>query len=191
MARATAIEEMVQTWEGGTRRGVLRLLAGTAAGAVLLGRLGIDDAAAKKCVAPGKKCKSRTGKKKCCGGARCQGKRCTCTGNTIPCGKGCCTPDEVCPGDTIACGKNCCKPGQVCQGDTCVNGTLEPGDLCNPDAPFACQTGNCQCISNAEITQCTCRQAVCFGFGVPCENTVQCCSGGCEGFTNTCLPIEA
>jgi hypothetical protein len=26
---------------------------------------------------------------------------------------------------------------------------------------------------------------------VPCTNTVQCCTGGCEGFTNTCLPIEA
>lgn len=172
MARATAIEEMVQTQGCGTRRGVLRLVAGTAVGAVLLGRLGID-AAAAKCVAPGKKCKSKKGKKKkCCGGAKCQGKRCTC------------------PGDAIACGKNCCKPGQVCQGDTCVNGALEAGDFCDPDAPLACETGNCQCISNGEITQCTCRQEVCFGFGVACENTVQCCSGGCEGFTNTCLPIE-
>src|SRR5215204_6012403 len=101
MARATAIEEMVQTRGCGTRRGVLRAVAGTAAGAVLLGRLGIDDAAAAKCVAPGKKCKSKNGKKTCCGGAKCQGKKCTC------------------PGDAIACGKNCCKPGQVCQGDTC------------------------------------------------------------------------
>jgi hypothetical protein len=62
MARATAIEEMVQTFGCGTRRGVLRLVAGTTAGAVLLGGLGID-AAAAKCVAPGKKCKSKKGKK--------------------------------------------------------------------------------------------------------------------------------
>jgi hypothetical protein len=164
MARATAIEEMVQTWGCGT---LLR-------GAVLLGRLGVDDAAAKKCVAPGKKCKRKKGKKKaCCGGATCQGKRCTC------------------PGNAVACGKNCCKPGQVCQGGSCVNGALAPGALCDPDAPFACQTGNCQCISNSEITQCTCRQEACFGFGVPCEKSVQCCAGGCDGFTNTCLPIEA
>ena len=63
MARATAIEELVQTSGCGTRRGVLRLVAGTAAGAALLGRLGIDDAAAK-CVAPGKKCKGKKGKKR-------------------------------------------------------------------------------------------------------------------------------
>src|SRR5215207_6381475 len=111
MARATAVEEMVQTWGCGTRRGVLLLVAGTAAGAALLGRLRID-AAAAKCVAPGKKCKSKNGKKKCCGGAKCQGKRCTC------------------PSEAIACGKNCCKPGQVCQNDTCVNGALEAGDFC-------------------------------------------------------------
>lgn len=171
MARAMAREDLVQTWGCGTRRGVLRLVAGTAAGAVLLGRLGID--AAAKCVAPGKKCKSKKGKRKCCGGATCQGRKCTC------------------PGNVIACGKTCCQPGQVCQGDTCVNGALEAGALCDPEAPLACETGNCQCISNSEITQCTCRQAACFGFGVACENTVQCCSGGCEGFTNTCLPIEA
>src|ERR687890_828047 len=86
MARATAIEEMVQTWGCGTRRGLLRAVVGTAAGAVLLGGLGID-AAAAKCVAPGKKCKSKNGKKKCCGGAKCQSKKCTCPGDAIVCGK--------------------------------------------------------------------------------------------------------
>jgi hypothetical protein len=169
---SSRFDDVVRSWGCGTRRSMLRLVAGTAAGALVLGQLGIDDAAAK-CVAPGKKCKSKNGKKKkCCGGAKCQGKRCKC------------------PGEAIACGKNCCKPGQICQGDTCVNGSLEPGDLCDPDAPFACETGNCQCISDGIITQCTCRQEACFGFGVPCENTSECCTGGCEGFTNTCLPIE-
>jgi hypothetical protein len=166
-------DAMVRTWGCGTRRSLLlRLVAGTTVGAAVVGRLGLEDAAAK-CVAPGKKCKRKNGKKKkCCGGATCQGKKCRC------------------PGGAKACGKSCCQPGQVCLGDTCVNGALEPGDLCDPDAPFACETGNCQCISGMGITQCTCRQEACFGHGVPCENTSQCCTGGCEGFTNTCLPID-
>lgn len=166
------VEAMTRTWRCGTRRSMVRRFASTAIGAVLLGRLGLDEAAAG-CVAPGKKCKSKNGKKKCCGGAKCQGKRCKC------------------PGSTFACDKQCCQAGQICQGDTCLNGELETGDLCDPEAPLACETGNCQCISNGEITQCTCRQEACFGHGVPCENTSQCCTGGCEGFTNTCLPIEA
>lgn len=170
---SSRFDTMVQAWGCSTRRSVLRLVAGTTAGALVLGQLGIDDAAAG-CAAPGKKCKKKNGKKKkCCGGATCQGKKCKC------------------PGSAIACGKNCCKPGQICQGDdTCVNGNLEPGDICDPDEPLACETGNCQCITGMGITQCTCRQDACFGNGVPCTNTVQCCTGGCEGFTNTCLPIE-
>lgn len=170
----SVFDAVVRTWGCGTRRSVLRLVASTAAGAVVLGQFGVDDAAAG-CVAPGKKCKSKNGgKKKCCGGAKCQGKRC------------------ACPGNAIACGKNCCQPGQLCLGEeSCVNGDLTAGDICNPETPLACETGNCQCISNGEITQCTCRQEACFAFGVPCENTSQCCTGGCEGFTNTCLPIEA
>ncbi len=74
--------------------------------------------------------------------------------------------------------------------NTCVIGPLQPGDFRDPDAPLACTTGNGQCISNGEITQCTCRQEVCFAYGAPCTNTVQCCQGGREGFMNTCLPIE-
>ncbi len=168
---SSRFDDVVRAWGCGTRRSMLRLVAGTATGALVLGQLGIDDASAG-CVAPGKKCKSKNGdKKKCCGGAKCQGKKCKC------------------PEGAIACGKNCCKPGQICQGDTCVNGTLEPGDHCDPDEPFACETGNCQCIPFEDDQICTCRQETCFGFGVPCENTVQCCTGGCEGFTNTCLPI--
>jgi hypothetical protein len=166
-------DAMARSWGCDTRRNMVRIVAGTAIGAVILGRFGIDEASAG-CVAPGEKCKSKHGKKKkCCGGAKCQGKRCQC-------------PDE-----SFACGKTCCAPGQLCQGEQqCVNGSLEAGDLCDPQAPLACETGNCQCISDGVMTQCTCRQETCFDFGVPCENTSQCCTGGCEGFTNTCLPIE-
>jgi hypothetical protein len=165
-------DALIRLWGSGTRRGVLQMVAATGLGAALLGSAGREEAAAK-CVAPGKKCKGKNGKKKkCCGGAACKGKKCKCTG------------------ETFICGKACCQPGQQCLGETCANGDLEQGDLCEPEAPLACQSGNCQCISNGEITQCTCRAEACFGFGVDCENTSECCTGGCEGFTNTCLPIE-
>jgi hypothetical protein len=169
------VDTIVQTWGCETRRSLmLRLFAGTAVGAAVLGRLGLEDAAAG-CVAPGKKCKGKNGKKKkCCGGAKCQGKKCRCPGSNV-----------------VICGKNCCKPGQNCLDGTCVNGDLAPGAICDPDRPYACKTGNCQCITLGNMTQCTCRQEACFGHGVPCDNTSQCCTGGCEGFTNTCLPIEA
>ncbi len=171
---ASRVEGMVRSWGCTSRRSVLlRLFAGTTVGAVVLGGLGLEDAAAG-CVAPGKKCKGKNGKKKkCCGGAKCKGKKCKCQGNTF------------------GCGKECCQAGQVCLGETeCANGDLDTGDICDPDEPLACASGNCQCISNGEITQCTCRQVACFGNGVACDTTSQCCSGGCEGFTNTCLPIE-
>lgn len=177
-------------WLGrGTRRSVLQAVAGTTLGVALLGHAEPEDAAAKKkCVKPGKKCKKKGKKLKCCGTATCSGKRCV--DNAPEPG-----PEPGpggCPADApLACGATCCKPGQVCQGGTtCVNGNLEPGDFCNPEEPSACETGNCQCISDGIITQCTCRQEACFGFGVACTNTVQCCTGGCEGFTLTCLPIE-
>lgn len=165
-------DSLARLWGRGTRRSVLRLIGGTTLGAALLSQIGAQPAAAK-CVKPGKKCKKNGKKLKCCGSAKCKGKKCKCTG------------------DTFACGKTCCQPGQDCLGESlCVNGALAAGDLCDPEAPLACETGNCQCISNAEITQCTCRQEACFGNGVACETTSQCCSGGCEGFTNTCLPIS-
>ncbi len=194
-------DTIARVYQPGSRRQALRLFGGTALGAALLGRIGSEEASAKcrpvgaKC---GKKGKGKGKKKKCCSGATCQSGICQCPAGSVPCGDACCppgggTPDpKTCPPDApLACGAACCKPGQLCLGETeCINGDLEPGDFCEPESPFACQTGNCQCISDGIITQCTCRQAACFGNGVPCTNTVQCCAGGCEGFTNTCLPIE-
>jgi hypothetical protein len=168
-------DDVVKSWGCGTRRGLLRLMAGTAAGALVVGQLGIEDVAAK-CVNPGKKCKGKDGKKeKCCGGAKCQGGRCRCkNGGT-------------------SCGKLCCQPGQVCQDgapDVCVNGPLEPGDVCDPDKPLGCESGLCRCTEVIDVgTVCTCRQEGCFGFGTDCANTSQCCQGFCSGFDpEVCTP---
>jgi hypothetical protein len=195
-------DTIARVYQRGSRRQVLRLVGGTALGATVLSLVGRDEASAK-CRSLGATCGKKKGKgkgkkRKCCSGATCQAGTCQCPSGTEPCGNSCCpsgggTPDpKPCPPDApLACGAACCKPGQLCLGEAeCINGDLEPGDHCNPDEPFACQTGNCQCISDGIITQCTCRQETCFGYGVPCTNTVQCCTGGCEGFTNTCLPIE-
>ncbi len=154
---------------------MLRLVAGTAVGAVVLGQLGAADVAAG-CVAPGNGCKGKDGtKQKCCGGAKCQGGKCRCkTGG---------------PG----CGKACCAPGQICQQGapkTCVNGPLQPGEICNPEAPLGCQSGKCVCVKVGELTACTCREGTCLGFGTECAETAECCQGFCSEFVDppVCAP---
>lgn len=158
-----------------SRRSVLQVVAGTALGATLLGQLGSEVGAAK-CKAPTKKCKKKNGKKlKCCGGAKCQGGRCRCkTGGP-------------------ACGKACCAAGQVCQQGNpkvCVNGPLQPGEICDPDAPLGCESGKCVCVTVGENTACTCREATCAGFGTECAETSECCQGFCSEFNEppTCEP---
>jgi hypothetical protein len=165
---SSRFDDVVRTWGCSSRRSVLRLVAGTAVGTLLLGQLGIDDADAK-CVAPGNKCKGKDGKKKkCCGGAKCQGGKCRCKNGGV------------------GCGKACCAPGQLCQQGnplTCVNGPLEPGDICDPDAPLGCQSGKCVCVTVGEITACTCREEICLGLNnEECSNTADCCQGFCSEF---------
>jgi hypothetical protein len=163
---SSRFDNLVRTWGCSSRRSVFRLMAGTAAGALMLGQLGVDDAAAG-CVAPGGKCKTKDGKKKkCCGDAKCQGGKCRCkTGGP-------------------ACGQACCAPGQVCQlgnPKTCV-GPLDVGDVCDPDEPLACQTGNCGCTIVLDVgTVCTCREAQCFATKQQtCAETTECCDGHCS-----------
>lgn len=190
-------DAIARVFQLGSRRQALRLVGAAALGAPLLGRMNTANAKAK-CRPLGATCGKKKGKgkkKKCCLGSTCQDGICQCPVGSVPSGNTCGPSTDgppTCPATApLACGTACCKPGQLCQGETtCINGDLEPGDYCNLDEPFACQTGNCQCISDGIMTQCTCRQEACFGYGVPCTNTVQCCTGGCEGFTNTCLPIE-
>jgi hypothetical protein len=153
-------DAVVRGWSGGTRRGLVRLLGGTAAGALLLGRLGMEEAAAR-CVKPDRKCKKNGKKQKCCGGAKCKGKRCRCLGGRF------------------GCGKNCCVPGQLCENGGCVNGPIPIGDACTEDQPGACTSGVCGC----NFGTCTCRDADCVGLGEACADDASCCLGACGGGT--------
>jgi hypothetical protein len=156
---ADRFDTITRGYERGSRRQALRLVGSTALGATLLSLAGAN-AASKECRQIGMACCTKKGKDKtrtCCFGA-CRDGRCKCIHGGIPSRN---TSLEIppCPStEPIYCGPYCCKPGQLCQGESvCTNGDLQPGDLCNPDEPFTCQTGNCQCINH----QCTCRQKAC------------------------------
>lgn len=148
----------IRAWGTPSRRGLLRLSA--ASGLASLLSLPVIQDAAAKCVRPGKKCKKKNDKKKCCGGAKCQGKKC------------------VCQGGTFGCGKHCCLPGQICQN---VNGVptckIPIGGFCDPEEPDACESGVCGCTNIG----CVCRIADCVLPGGNCEDmgSVGCCQGVC------------
>ncbi len=202
---ADRFDTIIRGYGRSSRRQALRLVGGTALGATFSSLVGRDEASAKrdqngrkyrpfggKCLSPGATCGTKKGrgkgkgkKLKCCSGATCQEGTCQCPPGDIVAGKWC-ARHVICPGGIPqGCGGECCLPGQVCQGETtCVNGDGQPGDICYPEEPFTCQTGNCQCINN----QCTCRQEACFGYGALCTKTAECCTGGCDSITNTCLP---
>jgi hypothetical protein len=162
----------VRSWAMPSRRGLLRLVAASAL-AGLLSRRDVENAAAK-CVKPGKKCKKKNGqKKKCCGGAKCKGKKCTCTIGGVGCGKACCVPGQLC---VVTDG----VPG-------CSNGAIPVGNLCDAAQPGACTSGVCGCTCNGET--CICRTADCLAPGADCEatGTDGCCQGFClAGDPNTC-----
>jgi hypothetical protein len=188
-------DALVRSLGNGTRRSALQLLAGTSLGAVLLGRLGIEDASAG-CVAPGKKCKKKNGKKKkCCGGAKCQGKKCKCTNGGVGCGKVCCIPGQecqdgicVCLNGGVGCGDTCCIPGQLCVVNNgvpgCSNGLIPVGGACDAEQPGACTSGVCGCVGD----NCTCRNADCVGPNGDCSLTgnAGCCQLLCEAGDFTC-----
>jgi hypothetical protein len=89
-----------------SRRDVLRGLMGAGL-AFGLARQSLP--AAAKCVKLGRTCKTKRGKKRCCGGVTCQGKRCRCPADREPCDATCCAKGSVCDGGT-------CVACDVCRG---------------------------------------------------------------------------
>ena len=141
------------------RRAALQLLAASGLGVAVFRTISED--ADAKCVNPDKKCKKKNGKKrKCCGGAKCKGKRCRC------------------PESTLACGAFCCEANQVCvgEGDAAVC-KLKLGEACSSQDPGQCETGKCGCNGN----NCACRDANCKAKDVACNGNLSCCNGVCNG----------
>lgn len=179
-----------------SRRGIMKLAA---AG---LAALGIDsaladEAGAAKCVKPGRRCKTRNGKKKCCRGSKCVGTTCQCKGNKEQCGKQCVNLNN----NSKNCGScgNPCPSGSSCESGLCTNDC--PDECCaNSDCPGTevCQDGSCTCT-----TEC-CRHSDCSGSeicqGGSCTCTAECCvnedcpglevcsqNGACICATECCL----
>lgn len=148
------------------RRTALRLLAAGSLGVAVLQT--VTEVADAKCVNPGGKCKRKKGKKrKCCGGATCQGKRCVCPANTTACGAFCCTTDQVCVGE---------GSGATCEAKP-QPPKLKLGDACSAQDPTQCESGKCGC--NGQL--CACREANCKAPNVGCAGSLACCNGVCVG----------
>lgn len=98
--------------EGGSRRRVLRGLAGAALGAVLASR---GDAGAARCQYLGEHCDAR---RPCCSGKRCVAGRCRCRAGRPECGGSC--PDLRT--NDYHCGRcdRRCVNGRHCEGGECV-----------------------------------------------------------------------
>jgi hypothetical protein len=186
-----------------SRRLTLKAVAGGALGG-LLAALGREEAEAK-CVKLGKTCKKNKGKnKKCCGGAKCKGKKCKCPIGTEECDGKCVDPGACpCPSGTEECNGECVEPGAC----PCSGGTEE----CDGECVAACLAG----LQNRNPTNCNCCQAAgappspgcaqfgpCCGVCVPlgggmgicagraggsaCEFDAQCSSDICDNGTCTC-----
>lgn len=134
-----------------SRRTIARtILAGL--GAAALARLGTAPVAAGTCKKLGATCDRKTDR--CCGGARCKGKRCTCPAGRKPCQNQCIPNDKCCPA---------CRPGLKCCNGRCRatqtdNGNCGTcGNECFLSGSRFCACGMCVfCPLGATLSQATC-----------------------------------
>jgi hypothetical protein len=140
-----------------TRRETVKLLMGGVPATVLGISVAHDASAA--CVKPNKK---RRKGKKCCPGTKKKKGRCRCINGGTACGSTCCTAPQVCL-PTVSGGLACDIPDQ------------QPGQVCNPEIPASCASGNCGCGPAA----CTCRVEMCAAAGESCTTNSDCCESLC------------
>jgi hypothetical protein len=190
-----------------SRRRLATLLGGGALAAVL-GRLGLDEAAAK-CAEPGKKCGDG---KKCCKGAKCKRGKCKCASGGVPCGGACCVAGQVCiggvclecPNGQQPCGTTCCQAGETCANGqcrpavTCPSGQTDCGGVCVDLRSDEANCGACgracgpeeECVGGGT---CSCRFPhvecgnACCPLGQVCLNgTCTAGQGNCPAGADTC-----
>lgn len=168
-------------------------------GATLGGALGLPSwltpkEAAAKCVDLGKVCKKRGERLRCCGGAKCQGRRCRCTGRKVACGDRCVNP--------LTDPANCGQCGLTCASGKCVHGacTCDPFDNQCPTEV----DGQCGChpfVADPFEAACTDRNSAC-DLARPCDTNQDCpngsvCLRGCSDpsdpqpnrCSKPCIPI--
>lgn len=180
--------------DGGTRRGLLRLLAGSALGSVAA-RLGLSDDATAKTKRHGKRrhdhqparqvqaaAKKRKNKNK--------DKRkdkdkppTTCKPGSRPCSNGnciadlphmCCMDEEFCPGGGCRAKNECCSGDRQCYGTTtCV----KPNECC--PAEKKCGDGECYPQDGCCPGQKNCGGGVCVAPNECCELTGPLCADEC------------
>jgi len=154
---------------GGSRRRVLRAMAGGALGA-LLDRHGPDQAVAAEaaCTRLGRRCEPGD---RCCDGGRRKGGECRCLGRKMRCGDRC-VSDRACCTD----GRPGCPDGRRCRRGRCVAGDAGctpdcDGKACGPDGCGGtcgpgCAAGE-TCDSDRRCVACPPEQTGC-GFGYGC-----------------------
>ena len=117
----------------------------------------------------------------------CRQGRCVCPGDRVNCRGVCCprgaTCEEgvcsTCPGGQPRCGGVCCLAGARCEENRCVNGDLQPNDLCDQNRPGECASGVCGC--GLPTGACVCRDPDCAGPNGDCttRGLTGCCQGQC------------
>jgi len=189
----------------GTRRRLLRDLAGAVLGGVL-GQVGwaVPAAAAPggagpaaqggRCARLNQRCGPGNGKDgkdrdaRCCRGLACKGGRCRCKNGGKPCGKRC-APKGGCCNDAG------CSPQQRCQAGRCVcraAGAAPCGPLCLP-AGTCCSDADCRggkrCPEPGDVCRCSDEERECEGACIPlsaccrdtdCPDDRECVGGVCR-----------
>lgn len=163
----------------GSRRAALRLTGGGAL-AALLGRLGLEGAAAA-CVAAGKNCDKG---EKCCAGAACKGGKCKCKEGLKDCGKTCrqCCGPADCPSGVCTEG----RCGDASCSDNVKNGTetdTDCGGSCAKCADGKGCAGNGDC-GTGFCSGGTCRTPTCTDNARNGNETDVDCGGGCPKCAN-------
>lgn len=174
-------DDLARTVAGsGTRRAMLRRLAGGALGALVAG-LGLSEATAQEQTEASHRCRNVGGRceqgDRCCAGAVCRGGRCDCRGGRKRCGNRCIRDTACCTGGRTGCATN----------QTCINGACV-STICRPNCTDKqCGADGCggSCGTCAVGRACS-ADGRCLPTCRPSCGRRQCGPDGCGGSCGTC-----